>query len=237
MSAQTAAPRSRRMQAAADIDDPMVARAVEFAAWARRNATALIVAAVVLVVAIAGVFWYRADQARQQERAAASFAEIQLMMAAGNTDAAVAQLDRFVVAHSGTVFADEARIVLAEHHLSAGRPAEAIAALRGIEDRIQSSPVGAAGALLLGSAQHAAGELDAAVRTYLLVGERARFSHERLDGLSSAALLRDEAGDEAGAAELYRRILGMVEEGSFERSIYEMRLAEVESRALAPAAD
>jgi predicted negative regulator of RcsB-dependent stress response len=235
MSAQTAAPRSRRHAAAAEIDDPMVARAVEFAAWARRNATLLIIAGVVLVVAIGGFFWYRADQARQNERAAASFAEIQQMMAVGNTEAAVAQLDRFVVAHSGTVYADEGRIALGQHHLEEGNPSAAVAALQGMQDRIQSSPVGTAGALLLGTAQHAAGDHEAAIRTYLLVGERARFEHQRLDGLSNAALVREEAGDMTGAAELYRRILGLTPEGSFERSMYEMRLAEVEAQALAPA--
>jgi predicted negative regulator of RcsB-dependent stress response len=215
----------------------MVARAMEFAAWARRNATALIVAAVILVVLVGGFFWYRADRAQRMERAAASLAEIQLLMATGNTEAAVAQLDGFVVRYDGTMYADEGRIALGQHHLNEGNPAQAVQVLDGFEGRIQASPVGAAGALLLADAQHAAGDTESAIRTYLLVADRARFDHERLDALSTAALLREETGDFTGAADLYRRIVGMTPEGSFERSLHEMRLAEAESQALGRSAN
>jgi hypothetical protein len=63
------------------------------------------------------------------------------------------------------------------------------------------------------------------------VADRAEFPFRRQEALYSAAILREEMGDHAGAAELYRRLAEQAEAGSMQRSIYEMRLAEVEARA------
>jgi hypothetical protein len=69
------------------------------------------------------------------------------------------------------------------------------------------------------------------VATYTRVADEARLDFVREEALNSAALLREQAGDYTRAAELYRQLIGMTEEGSFQRSLYEMRLAEAEGRA------
>ena len=68
---------------------------------------------------------------------------------------------------------------------------------------------------------------------YLRVADAAELEYLQEAALGEAAILRQQGGDFAGAAELFRRLRDMTEEGSFERSLYEMRLAEAEGRALA----
>ena len=55
----------------------------------------------------------------------------------------------------------------------------------------------------------------------------------QVQALQNAAILRSGKGDFAGAAELYRRLVEMQEEGTMDRQLYEMRLAEAEARAAA----
>jgi hypothetical protein len=63
------------------------------------------------------------------------------------------------------------------------------------------------------------------------VGRDSRSDFERQQALAAAAALRQQTGDPAGAVELYRQLVGMTEEGSFDRTVYEMRLAEAEALA------
>ncbi|MDQ3556368.1 MAG: hypothetical protein M3409_06285, partial [Gemmatimonadota bacterium] len=99
--------------------------------------------------------------------------------------------------------------------------------------RVREGPLGAQGALLLAAAQAEAGQRDAAISTYLRIAGEAPMRFRQEEALSQAALLRQQGGDAAGAAELYRRLLELAEEGSLERGVYEMRLAEAEGQALA----
>ena len=63
------------------------------------------------------------------------------------------------------------------------------------------------------------------------MADEAELSFRKVEALGAAALLRIEAGDFAGAAQLYGRAVELTEEGSLERSVYEMRMAETLARA------
>jgi hypothetical protein len=70
-----------------------------------------------------------------------------------------------------------------------------------------------------------------AIATYLRVADGSAPGFLRDEALRNAAMLRELAGEYREAAELYRRLVQNSKEGSFERSFYEMRLAEAEGRA------
>jgi len=230
MAAQSIASRPRRSQQA-EPDDVVLARALQFTEWAKKNVVIVVVSAVVLVALIGGLLWYRANRAQQLENAAIDFLQVEQAVLSGDEGIATQQLQQFIQQHSDTPYGDEARVLLAQVHLRGGRAAEAIEVLTPVANRIGDSPVGPQAALLLASAQEAAGDREAAIQTYLRVADEAEFEFRQQEGLMGAALLRQENGDWAGAAELYRRLLEMTDEDSPQRATIEMRLAEAEARA------
>lgn len=231
MAAQTVASRSNRPNGPVDIDDPLVARAVEFSAWMRRNAKVVIGLAALAFLLLAGFVYYRWDQAQREERAAQAFVQLEGTLASGNEQLAAKDLGDFVRRFEGTPYAEEARLALARLHMEGGRPQEAVQVLEGAAGRIGRANYGVQAALLLGAAQEAAGNRDAAIATFLKVADEAELRYAKVEALSTAATLREQAGDFAGAAELYGRTAALFEEGDADRSFFEMRRAEAEARA------
>lgn len=230
MAAQSIASRSRPPHRP-DTDDVVLSRALEFSNWARNNVRVIVIGAVLAAVVVGGLLYYRMYRADRMERAATEYMQLEQTAAAGNPALAQRELESFATRYEGTPYADEARIALAQLHLQAGRAEEAIAAAQPVAADIGGSPVGSQAALLLGAAQAASGDPEAAIRTYLRVADQANLPFRRIEALSAAALLRSEAGDFAGAAELYARAVRLSDEGSLERSMYEMRMAEAQARA------
>jgi predicted negative regulator of RcsB-dependent stress response len=231
MAAPSAPPRSSQ-PVAPDTEDMVLARALEFAAWARRNAIAVTIVAVLIAVVVGGTIYYRTYQADRSARAAADFMQLD-QSAAMVADPAIvgADLERFIAQYDGTQYADEARVLLGRLRLNAGQPAEAIPVLQEAARRVSRSPIGAQAGLLLGAAHEQADNPTAALQAYMSVGRDARFNFEQRQGLESAAALRYASGEYAESAAIYRQLVERAEEGTFDRSVYEMRLAEAEALA------
>lgn len=231
MSAQSATSRSRKAPMVSD--DPFVARALEFSDWARRNIRLIVGGGVVAALLVGGLLYWRMSRAERLERAATEFLALEQTVASGNQPLAVRDLQTYITRFEGTMYADEAQLILGRLRLDAGETAEAIAAVEPLADRIDDSPLGAQAALLMADAQQAAGQTEAAIATYLRVADESSIPFRQEEALQTAALLREQSGDLTGAAELYQRLLDMAEEGSIDRAIYEMRLAEVQAAASA----
>jgi predicted negative regulator of RcsB-dependent stress response len=232
MVAQSIASRPKRPQQT-EPDDIVLARALQFTEWARKNIVIVTGAAVVLLLLIAGLIWWRMERAQRLENAAIEFLQVEQAVLSGEQSIATQELQLFVQEHSGTPYADEARVLLAQVHLRSDRTAEAIDVLNPVVERMTDSPVGVQAALLLASAQQAADDPDAAIATYLRIADESDLVFRQQEALVGAALLRQQANDWAGAAELYRRLVETTEEGTPERSVFEMRLAEAEAQAQA----
>jgi predicted negative regulator of RcsB-dependent stress response len=232
MASPSVASRARNTSHGADTDDVVMARAIQFTEWARRNAKIVIAVSVVALVVVGGLLYYRIYREQRAERAAVQLAQVEQTVASGNATLALRDLGSFTSRFSGTVEADQARLIQARLHLEAGEPAKAVAVLQEVGEGAGTT-VGAQAQLLLAAAHNQAGNRQAAVDAYLRVADAAQLEYLRQEALEGAALLRQQAGDFAGTAELYRRLLETTEEGSFQRSIYEMRLAEAEGRAQA----
>lgn len=234
MSAQSvASSRSRRKRNDSEPDDIVLARALQFSQWARKNAIMVIVGAVLVAVLVGGAIYYRMYKEDRRAQAATEYLQLEQTAASGNAALAERDLEAFIARFDGTVYADEAQLLLAEIKLTTDQPAEAVAVLEDFVDRIGDSPVGAQGALLLGAAQQAAGDTTAAIATYMTVADEAEMLFRRQAALSDAALLHMQAGNFGEAASLYTRLVDTAEEGTPERSVYEMRRAEAEAQAAA----
>lgn len=233
MAAPQPAVSRKKPTALAGSDDQFAARAIEFTDWARTNIRLIVGVVVALALIVGGLLYYRTYRAAREERAAVEFARVEQTAASGNLPLATRDLQAFVRRYAGTSYGEEAALALAQLHLSQDSAAKAVEVLAGATDRIDDSAVGPQSALLLAAAQQAAGRPDDAIRSYLAVGEEAELEMYRVQGLQNAAILRFEQGDFAGAAELYRRLVEMQEEGTMDRQLYEMRLAEAEARAAA----
>ena len=232
MAAQPAASR-KKASAQLSSEELLTARALEFSDWARKNIRLVIGGVIVLAVVVGGLLYYRMYRAAREERAAVEFANVEQTAASGNIALAQRDLEAYVRRYEGTTYGEEASLALAQLYLSQDSAAKAVKVLQGAEDRIDDSVVGPQAALLLGAAQQGAKQVDAAIQTYLAVGDKAEMKMYQVQGLQNAAILRFEKGDFAGAAELFRRLVDMQEEGSMDRQLYEMRLAEAEARAAA----
>jgi predicted negative regulator of RcsB-dependent stress response len=233
MASPSVASRSKQSARAAGSEDVVAARALELAAWARRNARIVIATTVVVGALVGGLaYYYFFYQPQREERAAIQFQEVERTVAAGNATLAQRDLQGFIRRFDGTLQADEARLMLARQYLEANQGAKAIPVLNEVSADV-GTPLGAQAGLLLGAAQAQAKQVDAAVQSLLRVADGSETVYFQQEALSDAALLQQQAGRHREAAELWRRLVGTAEEGSLERSVYEMRLAEAEGRALA----
>jgi predicted negative regulator of RcsB-dependent stress response len=231
-SPSVASSRTRNTTHTVSDDDVVMVRAIQLSEWARRNARIVIGVSAIVIVAVLAYVFYGYQKRQAEERASIAFSRVEQTALSGNATLAQRDLADFIRRFDGTVQADQARLLLAKVHLDGGKAREAVTVLQAVDEG-PGTPVGAQGAMLLGAAQNQAGNRQAAIDSYLRVAEGAELQYQQEEALAEAALLRQQGGDFAGAAELYRRLMGMAEEGSFERSLYEMRLAEAEGRALA----
>jgi predicted negative regulator of RcsB-dependent stress response len=229
MSAQSVAGSSRR-PTTPDSDDAIVVRAIEFTAWAKRNVRLIIGVAIVAAVIVGGLLYWRMYQADRLERAAAEFVQLQQTVSSGNSQLAVRDMEQYVRRFEGTVYAEEARVALAQLHLQQDSAAKAVAVLAGAEDRIDS-PLGPQAALLLAAAQQAVGDNEAAVATYMAIADEAELRFRVVAALEAAAQLHARTGNHVEAARVYQRLADLASEGSAERQVYEMRRAEAEAMA------
>lgn len=213
-----------------DPNDVATQRAMAFAAWAKRNRTLIIGAAVAAVVLVAGILAYGWSKASARAEASVAFMAVQQQAEqAGNPAAAVRPLSNFISAHDGTPEAVEARLALGEIHLRNNEPQKAIPVLQAAAR--DGTHLGTQAAILLASAQARAGDRNAAIQTLTGAADRAELVYMRNEALGEAALLHEQAGNWKGAADIYRRLAEGAEKGSMDRSIAEMRLAEAEARA------
>jgi predicted negative regulator of RcsB-dependent stress response len=218
-------PAARRVHRAESDEDVFVTGVLESSAWLKTHGRYVLFGGTALVVATAAlVYWlnYRSDL---QERAAAELTPVRQTVVEGNRQLAMRDLKSFVGKYGSTPSADEARLLLAQIYVEEGRATDAIKMLEPVAD--PSDAGGASGALLLGAAYEAAKQLERAEQAYLEVADAARFGFEKREGLERAAILRLQKGNAPGAAELYDRALKTLPEDSPERSVYQMRIAEI----------
>ena len=223
----TRPPAARRPQApVAGPDDALLGRVYEASAWTKKNSRAVVIGLVVLVIAAFAAIYYVNYRGQVAERAAMELLEVRQTMATGDIPAGIAALESYVGRFGDTPSGAEARLLLAQLQLATGNAAQAAEAVRPVADSRDPLLSTSAG-LLLAGALESSGQAEQAEQAYLRVAEDAEFEFQRREALEDAARIRVARGDRAGAVEIYDRLIGMVEEGTPDRDVYEMRRAEI----------
>jgi predicted negative regulator of RcsB-dependent stress response len=220
-------PSSSRSTPRGTVDDAFTARVLEFWIWARNRTELLVAAVVVAVLLVGGGIYYFNQRAEQRLQAAAELETIQQTLAFSQPEEMVSELRDFLARHGGTPYAVEARLVLAEILLGDGRPSEAISTLTEVAPSFRD-PLRLQATILLAVAYEEAENLDRAAEVYAQLHDRAEFRYQRLDAGESLARVRLLQGDTAAAVQVFRELLGQVEEGDTEAEYYRMRLAELD---------
>jgi hypothetical protein len=218
-----------------ETDDVVMLRAAELAQWARNNARAVMIAAVAVLVLAGGLLYYQVYKTQRAGRAAEAFLALQAGLP-NDTTQALRALQNFTNQYSGTAEADQARIASAQILLMKGDAARAVEMLRPAARG--GSAVTEQARYVMGAALAQAGKRQEAMDTYLGLAKGADLDYMKNNALNQAALLREQANDWKGAAELYQQIVDGMEKGSAQRQVAELHLAEARAHAglAAPAA-
>ena len=209
-----------------DREDAFVATTLEVSQWAQRNRPIVTLGVVVLGLGIAAFVYYGRYKDTLDSNAANQLEQLQMRMGAGDPAEVQADLRLYVERFSGTPFADEARVALAHVSTALGEYEAAAEVLRPLAGDVED-PLGAQAAAMLAAISEDIGDLRVAEELYERLADRARLGFQVREALSSAARLRREQGDAAGALSLYDRLLDDMGEEDPDRGVVEMRRAEV----------
>jgi predicted negative regulator of RcsB-dependent stress response len=228
MARHPTARRTHRPQPAAD--DIFVERVLETTVWARRNRRLLVGGAIAAAILIAGVLYYRHYNRVLRESAAMELLQVRQSAQSGNPALAIRDGEAFLARFGRTPSAPEGRLLLGQAYLESNQATEAIETLQGAAGNLNDAN-GVDSAFLLAAAYEVATRYDEAERTYLRIAERARFDFQKERALDSAARVRMERGNPAGAAELYDRLVALLPAENPDRAVFEMRRAEARAAA------
>jgi predicted negative regulator of RcsB-dependent stress response len=224
--ASPSAARTRRPQTALEPEDAFAMRAAELSAWAQRNVRNILIAAGVLCVLVAGIIFWQISK----QRAAAAAAAEYLSVSQASGPAGIARMERFVAQYPNTPEADQARLALASQYLDSNQTPKALAHARSVAE--SGGPIEFQGRMMLGAVLARTNDRKGALAAYADAARETDLPFQRQEARSEAALLHESAGEWKEAAAMYRQMLADTKEGTMDRSIVEMRVAEAEGHLI-----
>ena len=223
-------PRSRSA-VAADGDDVFVEKTLAFSGWAQQNRQGLILIGVAILAIVLGGLYYWNYRGTHLERAAVELERVEQGAAFGDTTTAKVELAQYVESYGNTPYGSEARLLLGQIYLESGQSDEAVKILEPGADL--GEPMGIQIGVLLSKAYQQKNDLKQAEDLLLRVADKAELDFQVRDALEEAARLRSQQGNNAGAIELYQRILDKLDKTAPERGVYELRLQELKEKGQA----
>lgn len=218
--------RSKEPVNPAEQEDVFVAKTIELSDWAQRNRPILTLGIVIVAIGVASLLYYRSYRETLNAAAAAQLEELQQRLEQGDQAGVQADLQLYLDRFSGTPFADEARVSLAQISAGMGDHEAAAEVLEPVAGDV-GEPLGAQAAALLAAISEDAGNRQLAQGLYERLADRAALGFQVQDALADAARLHREEGDLEGALELYDRLLEEMDKTDPGRGVVEMRRAEV----------
>lgn len=212
-------------------DDTFVAGVLETSAWARKHQRSLIIGGVLLAVMVTALVLWVNNRSSQRDRAAVELSQVRAIGMSGNTALAIRELEDFIARYGSTPSAAEARLILGRNYMDAGQPQQTISTLQSLGRNVDTD-MGVNAAMLLAAAHEAVGDVAQAEQAYARIGSGGRFLFQRQEALDNVARIRLQQGNVAGAIEAYQRIVDMTPIESPDRQVFEMRLGEVQARAV-----
>lgn len=224
--------RRRAPEEKKEAEDIFVEKVVEASTWAKKNSQALVIAAVALVILVAAGLYVRNVRANRMQQAVAQLEQVQQQVAYGERDQAIAALNQYLSTFDGTPYALEARLVLGQVYLQQGEPTSAIEALGPAVREMDSHPIGIQAGFLMAAAYEDADEPEDAERLYLRIANTAEMDFQIQEALASAARIRSELGNYAGAVDLYEDVLAALDDNDPQRDYWRMKLEEAEAHLM-----
>lgn len=222
-------PGQSRKKSEGEPDDLFIARVLDIGKWAQANQQVMTVLGVLVVIAVAGVIYYGNYRRSLDQQAAQSLESVHQSIAIQDEQGARDQLVTFLERYGSTAYEGEARLLLGDLYLRGGEPQQAEAVLEPIGSS-PSDPIELQAAMLLAKAYEEEEAWAQAEATYLTIADESELSFQIDEALSSAARIRADQGNVAGAIELYERARDRLEEGDPLRGHFEMRIAELEAQ-------
>jgi predicted negative regulator of RcsB-dependent stress response len=228
-------PTSRRSSgqgpASGNADDAFTAKILEFLLWARDRTQVLILAGVGAVVLIVGTFYFFNQRAERLNQAAQELEMVQFAAFTQEPQQGIAELRAYIDRFSGTPYALEAYLLMAELQLEDGQAEQAVAALQEIVPRYRS-PLEVQATFLLAVALEEAERWEDASDLYEELLDRSTFTFQKREAAEGLARTHLARGNREAALEAYHSILEELDEDHPQRNRYEMRLAELEAQGV-----
>jgi predicted negative regulator of RcsB-dependent stress response len=218
--------RKTKQQSGSEPDDVFIAKVLHVGKWAEANQQLLTVLLVVAAIFVAGLLYYRNYRTSLNQQAAQQLEIVYQTVSLQDTEGAIGELSTFLERFSGTAYEGEARLLMGELYLRDGRAEQAQAVLEPLGTRPRR-PIELQAASLLAGAYEQVGRVREAEDLYLAIADRSDLDFQVRNALASAARIRSDRGDAAGAIQLYERALTGLPEEAPERGLYEMRIAEI----------
>ena len=212
-----------------EADDVFIARVLEFSGWARSNSQVLILFGIAVAVVIVSAVYYANWRQTQANTAIAELERIAQSVGISDPEASKISLEQYLERFSGTTYASEARLLLAQLYMDGGQAGQALTTLEAAGASMRD-PMGVQLATLQARALEEQLDTDAAEALYLRIADDAELAFQRVAALEDAARIRMEAGDYSGAAQLYQRLVDSEDTSLEQRPVYEMRLGEAMAR-------
>lgn len=209
-------------------DDAFTYGIKRLARWGQNNLRTVAVVAAGLAMVVLGVLYYVNFKESVRVLAAGDLATLRSRAASPET--LVPDLEAYIQRFDGTASADEARLLLARTYLDTDRAAEAGRVVAAVDARL-NRPVGRAARTLLGAAQEAEGNAEAALATYQSLATQSRFAFQRREAGAAAARVLVGLGRLDEAAAIYATIAEeAADEDPAEAGVYRLRLGEINGR-------
>ncbi len=153
-------------------------------------------------------------------------------LSAQNADAGAlrSELRLFIDQFSGTLYANQARVALAEIELQRDSLGAAIRVLEPVADLGTGDPLAFTAAGMIGAAYEQAGEPARALRWYERIESNAVFGHQRRAAVAEQARMQMAAGRYAEAITLYETLVAETVDDPGGQQIYSVRLGEARAR-------
>lgn len=218
--------REKRTQSI-DTEDHITERALEAAAWAQRHRRVVTASGIVLVAVVAAAFYYQDYRQKLVERGSVRLQEIQISSQSADMETIRSELRLFIDQFSGTGYANQARVVLADLELRRDSLGAAIRVLEPLADRGRGDPLSFSAIGMIAAAYDQGGDADRSLEWYERLESDALFDYQRHDAMAEQARLHTTAGRYEDAISLYERLVEEVEEDPAGLDVYAVRLGEV----------
>jgi tetratricopeptide (TPR) repeat protein len=197
--------------------------------WAQRHVKQIAIGAVVVAVAVGGVFLYRqADQAKERN-AARALSEAASAMEARNLPLATRDLEQLVNRFDGTRAAQEGALILTQLLYEQGRFQEGVSRIEPLT-RSKEHHISASAHNLAGAGYEQLGQFPKAADSYRAAASATRFPNERATYLANAARALTSAGNLAEAKKIWTQLADDTTVPASTASEARVRLGEIDAQ-------